>query len=158
MENTGFVKPERLEEKAAAEQRKVSAEQKRLNDHGDKLTELLQNYVENYKTRNNHNNDFRNEYFRGTIMILVTLTVGVLLAMFLLLWCEKISDVAAVAGLISSIAAILSGVIILPKIIAEYLFSTNEDTINAEIIKEIIKSDLEIRNHLEMKEEQFSDN
>lgn len=89
MENTGFVKPERLEEKAAAEQRKVSAEQKRLNDHGDKLTELLQNYVENYKTRNNHNNDFRNEYFRVTIMILVTLTVGVLLAMFLLLWCEK---------------------------------------------------------------------
>ena len=119
---------------------------------------MLQNYVENYKTRNNHNNDFRNEYFRVTIMILVTLTVGVLLAMFLLLWCEKISDVAAVAGLISSIAAILSGVIILPKIIAEYLFSTNEDTINAEIIKEIIKSDLEIRNHLEMKEEQFSDN
>lgn len=45
--------------------------------------------------------------------------------------------------------SMLASIIVLPKIIAEYLFSTNEDVTNAEIVKEIIKSDLEIRNKLD---------
>lgn len=63
-------------------------------------------------------------------------------------WFGKISDINLAVALISAAASIVTSVIVLPKTIAEYLFSTEEDSKNADIVKEIIKSDLEIRNKL----------
>ena len=90
----------------------------------------------------------RSAFFVISIVLLFLLSVGFPVLISIILVTGKIQDVSAAVGLIAASASIVTSVIVLPKTIAEYLFSTEEDAKNADIVKEIIKSDLEIRNKL----------
>ena len=60
----------------------------------------------------------------------------------------SLSDVAVV---LSSMAGIISAIIILPKIIAEHLFPTNEDEHMIEMVKNMQVNDSKIRSHFKDK-------
>lgn len=137
-----------IEEEARQEQKAELKDIENVNSHSSQLTELLHNYVSTYKERVSQNKELRDNFYLIVISILVFLSIAFPLLIIWLLWSGKIVDVSAAAGLISASAAIITSVIVLPRTIAEYLFSTEEDSKNADIVKEIIKSDLEIRNKL----------
>lgn len=146
-----YSKPFDLEKRAKEEQEQLASDQQQVAEHGKNLSALLNEYTSNYRKRNSTNRWFRLVFFCVSISILIGLTIIAPGSILFLLYKEKISNFAAISGFFTSMISMLASIIVLPKIIAEYLFSTNEDVTNAEIVKEIIKSDLEIRNKLNSK-------
>lgn len=144
-----YGKPFDLEKRAKAEQEQLASDQQQVVEHGKNLSLLLNEYASNYSKRNSTNRCFRLVFFGVSISILIGLTIVAPGSILFLLYKGKISNFAAISGFFTSMVSMLASIIVLPKIIAEYLFSTNEDVTNAEIVKEIIKSDLEIRNKLD---------
>ena len=139
---------ESIEKEAKEELKTQNADRCNVDDRTRLLTQLLNNYVDFYKERAMQSNQLRNEFYIMSIALLAFLAVCFPVAILALLWLGKITDTNAAIGLISAAAGIVTSIIVLPKTIAEYLFSTEEDSKNADIVKEIIKSDLEIRNKL----------
>lgn len=144
-----YRKPCNLEKRAKEEQEQLISDQQQVAEHGKNLSALLSEYTNNYSKRNSTNRCFRLIFFGVSISILIGLTIVAPDSILFLLCKGKISNFAAISGFFTSMVSMLASIIVLPKIIAEYLFSTNEDVTNAEIVKEIIKSDLEIRNKVD---------
>ena len=139
---------ENIEEEARQEQKSELKDIENVNSHASQLTELLHNYVDTYKSRVEKSKKMRSAFFVISIVLLFLLSVGFPVLISIILVTGKIQDVSAAVGLIAASASIVTSVFVLPKTIADYLFSTEEDAKNADIVKEIIKSDLEIRNKL----------
>lgn len=139
---------ENIEEEARQEQKSELKDIENVNSHASQLSKLLENYVLTYQERVAQNKELRDNFYLIAISILIFLSIIFPILILALLWSGKIQDASAAVGLIAASASIVTSVIVLPKTIAEYLFSTEEDAKNADIVKEIIKSDLEIRNKL----------
>lgn len=139
---------EPIEKEAQEELKNQNADRNNVNNRTQLLTQLLNNYVGFYEERASQSDQLRKDFYTMSIALLAFLTVCFPAAILVLLWTGKITDMNAAIGLISASAGIVTSIIVLPKTIAEYLFSTEEDSKNADIVKEIIKSDLEIRNKL----------
>lgn len=137
-----------IEEPASHEQIKELKDVENVNSHAEQLTDLLQNYVLTYKERVKQNSQLRHDFYYITMLIFSFLSFVFPAVILTFVWFGKISDTDFVVALISAAASIVTSVIVLPKTIAEYLFSTEEDSKNADIVKDIIKSDLEIRDKL----------
>ena len=137
-----------IEEPASHEQIKELKDVENVNSHAEQLSNLLQNYVRTYKERVEQNSQLRHDFYCVTMLIFSFLSLFFPALILTFVWFGKISDISLAVALISAAASIVTSVIVLPKTIAEYLFSTEEDSKNADIVKEIIKSDLEIRNKL----------
>ena len=117
-----------IEESASEERENQIADRQNINSRTKELTKLLCNYVETYRSRVRQSNELRDNFYLISVSLLIFLSVGFPLVILCLLWCGKIADVNAAVGLISSCAVIATSVIVLPKTIAEYLFSTEEDS------------------------------
>lgn len=137
-----------IEEIANEDVKNQLSDRKNINDRTETLTRLLHNYVDTYKSRVEQSKKMRDRFFMISIALLFLLSVGFPISIFAFMLRGIIQNVSAAVGLIAASASIVTSVIVLPKTIAEYLFSTEEDAKNADIVKEIIKSDLEIRNKL----------
>nr|DAG31081.1 MAG TPA: SCIMP protein [Caudoviricetes sp.] len=137
-----------IEDAAVKEQSQKLEDFQNLNNRANQLTELLTQYVSTYKDRTAQNAWFRHNFYSLTTTLLLALAIIFPSVILYLLWVQKITDTTAAIGLVSASAGIISSIIILPKTIAKYLFSTEEDSKNADIVKEIIKNDLEIRHNL----------
>ena len=137
-----------LENEARKELQSQNADRYNVANRTKLLTDLLQNYVDFYHSRAKQSKKLRDDFYNMSIALLAFLAICFPVAILALLWLGKITDTNAAIGLISAAAGIVTSIIVLPKTIAEYLFSTEEDSKNADIVKEIIKSDLEIRNKL----------
>ena len=137
-----------IEDAAVKEQSQKLEDFQNLNNRANQLTELLTQYVSTYKDRTVQNAWFRHNLYSLTTTLLLALAIIFPSVILYLLWVQKITDTTAAIGLVSASAGIISSIIILPKTIAKYLFSTEEDSKNADIVKEIIKNDLEIRHNL----------
>lgn len=123
-------------------------EQDEEYDNRNKLyTLLLETYIENYKCKEKSKGIYKCVFFIITIILFVAIIVGGLMGMVMLsIWRD--GSWANVGIAITNIAGIISTLIILPRIIAEHLFPTNEESNMLEMVKNMQDNDANIRNLL----------
>lgn len=109
-----------------------------MNEHATEYTNLLKGYIINLKCSLNQKKKFKNIFFGIAISMLVASFILFFVISIILIknrWGDM--DITALAGLISSLVGVLSLYIIIPKIIAEYLFNSKEDENMARIVQSI---------------------
>ena len=122
----------------------------RLKSREYKYQELLERYVDDYKFRKNKNRRYRSWFFwTFLITFILILLVSMLYILVTAFYADKF-DISVVTGLITVCLTMISSIIIIPKIIAKYLFDADEDKYMAEIIKAMFLQDNNTRNNIEM--------
>lgn len=110
----------------------------RLNERDEKYTEILNLYYKYISTILDKNISRQKWFFWLSIIILVASPIQFVV----FLWLKSESMVAIVASVTEVIGALLT----FPKIIAEYLFNTNESTNVNDVVTTIQNYDIEVRN------------
>ena len=110
-------------------------------------TYLLETYIENYKRKEKTKGIYKCVFFIVTMFLFMCLIICGLLGIILLSIYGD-GSLANVGIAIANIAGIISTLIVLPKIIAEHLFPTNEESNMLEMVKNMQNNDSEIRNVL----------
>lgn len=114
-------------------------------DRRDTLySDLLENYIKTYDGKAKCNKIYKFLFFTVSMLIFIGV-VGAAIASLIIIALKKESSIADVAVLISGAAEIISVVIVLPKIIAEHLFPTNEDDNMIGMVKNMQVNDSKIR-------------
>lgn len=118
---------------------------KAMTAHSAEYTKLLEEYIKNSKETSSQKRTFKNAFFWVAIL---TLCLSFLLFAGICVYfsVQDFSqiDVEDFAGLVSSLVGLLSLYIIIPKIIAEYLFNVKEDKHMAKIVKSVQKYDAKV--------------
>ena len=133
-----------LLESVMKEQKSVDPEYNRRN----KLySDLLENYFDEYKLKAECKRKYKGIFFVVTLLCFFGIIAVSLFAIVVTVCKEDVmlSDLAVVAG---SVAGAISALITLPKIIAQHLFPTDEDSNMISMVKNMQLNDAKIRNAL----------
>lgn len=116
-------------------------------DARDELyTGLLRQYISVFNDKAEANAKYKAKFFYIT-MIAFCVLVGVPLIAILLTVIIGNSNVAVIVALSSGAISILSAIIVLPKIIAQHLFPTDEDKNMIDLVKSMQENDSGIRSN-----------
>lgn len=107
-------------------------------------TEMLQQYLNVHKSKANHNKVYKGIFFVVTMLILLVLIGAPMAAMILIAMKDQVK-LADIALVVSGLGGIITSIIVLPKIIAEHLFPTDEDQNMIELVKKMQDNDAQIR-------------
>ncbi len=108
-----------------------------MNNHSAKYTELLAEYINNSKESSIQKRRFKNVFFWVAIsMLVLSFMLFVLLCGSLFFKMDNVK-ITSLTSFISSLIGLLSLYIIIPKIIAKYLFNIKEDKNMTKIVKSI---------------------
>lgn len=110
-------------------------------------TLLLETYIANYRRKEKIKGVYKCIFFIVTIILFIGIVVSGIIGIILLSM-HGDGSLANVGIAIANIAGIISTLIVLPKIIAEHLFPTNEESNMLEMVKNMQNNDSEIRNVL----------
>lgn len=103
-------------------------------------TKLVHAYCEYYSLKSNTNIGLRKKYFWFSFWLLTVLIAGCIGISVII--CIFVKDMIAIlASILAAIAGIVSSILVLPRIIGEYLFPHNEDDAIKELIFHFKKSD-----------------
>lgn len=106
------------------------------------FTKLVRQFVINYSDKYQQNKNLKFVFYIW-VMVLFTLIMIFPFIVIVLAATSFIEDWEVVAGLITSVGAIITTVIVIPKTIAQYLFSLKEDETIIRIISELHSGDLQ---------------
>lgn len=136
---------------APADSQWVDTAEKEHNEYWDEYkrrdvlySDMLQHYLEAHKSKAKSNKRFKFFFFWITMLILMAL-VGAPIAAMIIFALKSQIGYKEIALVISGIPGIISAIIVLPKIIAEHLFPTNEDSNMIDLVKKMQDNDAEIR-------------
>lgn len=120
-----------------------------MNEHATEYTELLKAYIENSKNSANQKKWFKSVFFVVSIIILLS-SFFVFVAISIVLSGKKWEnmEITALSGLISSLVGLLSLYLVIPKIIARYLFNQEEDKHMTKIVESIQLYDEKVFNSM----------
>jgi len=121
-------------------------------------TDLLSNYIEIYKTKEEHKKRFKIIFFIVIMIIFFLVILGCVVSMCYIS-INGIYDIESVGLAIANIAGIISSIIIIPQIIAKHLFPTNEENFMLDMVKSMQNNDAGIRDFIyaeERKEKELS--
>lgn len=119
-----------------------------LNKANKDFSSLLNHYVEKVKYSFDTNKSKKNEYYDLFKRVFITSYVIFVLSLVICLILYLIyKDVVLFTLLIPPIIELLSVTIIIPKIIAQYLFNTDEEKNLSEIISNLQKYYEDVRNN-----------
>lgn len=111
----------------------------------DKLyTVLLEKFFENYGKKSSHNKCYK-LFFFITIMLTFVTIVGFSVYFMAMVALKETSTYSDIPTIIGAVSGIISAIIVLPKIIAEYLFPVNEDGNMLQLVKNMQINDSDIR-------------
>ena len=114
-------------------------------DRRDRLyADLLESYIKVYESKCAWNKWFKLAFFVMSILIFSGIVV-VSLASLWITASKKAIGPSDVAVVVSGMAGIISAIIVLPRIIAEHLFPTNEDENMIGMVKNMQVNDSKIR-------------
>jgi hypothetical protein len=125
----------------------VDQDNAEYNKRNRLYTQLLETYIDYYRKKEKHKGIYKCIFFIVTIFLFVVITVGSITSMVLLSIYGD-GSLANVGIAIANIVTIISTIIVLPKIIAEHLFPTNEAENMLEMVKNMQYNDSNIRNIL----------
>lgn len=113
--------------------------------HNQCFNQLLKAYVKNADKNLNTKLSLKITFFYICVVILILITISmVLISMFALFNNFEKSTLFSI--LLTNAVSFLTSFIVLPKIIAKYLFNTEEEKNMTEIVKSIQAYDKDIRN------------
>ena len=116
-----------------------------LKKRSQHISKLYESYVEYYKNKCDLNIKLKQSFFNFFMIFLAFIIIAIpIIILIISLICDLYDD-ELIAIVASSAASIITAIIIIPKIIAKYLFSTDEDTVISELLKEIQNNDIETR-------------
>lgn len=117
------------------------------NNRNKLYTQLMAAYIENYKKKERTKGIYKCIFFVVTLLLFLAIIVCGLIGIVTLSIFGD-GDLANVGIAIANIAGIISALIVLPRIIAEHLFPTNEESNMLEMVKNMQDNDSKIRNIL----------
>lgn len=104
--------------------------------------QLLTNYNDHYRKRNEQNRILKTWFFILTFGLVIGICI--LLAVLCIILAKRGLETAGQIGVvITAVGSILSSIIILPTIIAKYLFPPKEDSEILDVVKAMRKEDKE---------------
>lgn len=117
-------------------------------------SDLLDSYISIYIVKCRTNRLFKLVFFWLTISVFVIVILSMILAMIIVAskQCKDTSDVVLA---ISSLSGMLGTIIVLPRIIGNYLFPNDEDENMNGMLKSMQSNDLSIRNICASVEDEF---
>lgn len=108
-------------------------------------TAFFQAFVKTYKTNAKTNRNLKRAFF-VMFMIFITIMIVFLPVIFIVAACSRrINYVEALTALISSAATIITSIIIIPKIMVQHLFSSEETKVSVELINKLLEADKKTR-------------
>ena len=110
----------------------------------ESYTKLMKEYIDNYQRKAKANRIYKGIFFGVTVFAMISLIILPLIILAYMAF-THVFNFESIAVVLGSVASILTAVIILPKIIAEHLFPTNEDEHMIGMVKEMQKNDSLIR-------------
>lgn len=113
---------------------------KQAQERDNRFTVLVDQFVKNYADKYNQNKKFKGAFF-WWVMVLFTFVFLLPLLIVILIAGGCIEQMESVAALATSLGTIITAMIVIPKIIAEYLFSLKEDETIIKIILELHSGD-----------------
>lgn len=121
------------------------------DENVEKRNEYYTDLVENFKDSlayNDYNKQTYKKAFFWTTLILLIGVVAVSIIGTILVICFLQDTVSVITAISTAIIGMLSSIIVLPKIIAKYLFNPEEDKPVAKMVQQMIEYDKNIRYHL----------
>ena len=116
-------------------------------DNRDELyTELLKHYIDTTKLKNNNNKKYKKVFFWVVVCAFVALVATPITATFIVLY-NGLTDTAAIIALVGGAVSAIPAVIVLPQIIAQHLFPTDEDKNMIDLVKSMQENDSGIRSN-----------
>ena len=122
-----------------------------LKKRSDYYSDLYKAYVEYYENKCNQNLKLKNKFFRNFMAFLAWIIVIIPAFVIVIIVTKKgVGSAEVICAVSGSAATIVTSIIVIPKIIAKYLFSTKEDKVISDLLKDIQTHDIETRkNYIE---------
>ena len=117
-----------------------------LVGHNKQYSDLLEIYVKNAKGTLTEKLLYKKIFFWGCIGVLGLMFLVFILALIIAAYKEN--TIHIVSELVAATVALASALIVLPKIIAEYLFNTSDEKNMVEIIKNMQEYDKSVRDKI----------
>lgn len=137
-----------LDDKKLTNDDLTSSDNLHLSKHNEEFSDLLLSYVNNYKASSSLRLISRKVMFLVSIvvMVLVTLTVIVVVIWSCAYVVNSCGDVVAVVPtVVGAVVSLVSVFMVIPQIIANYLYNAEEEKYLSEIIGKIQEYDSRIR-------------
>jgi len=121
-----------------------------MKNHNDFYDELLKNYVDNSKKALECKLKLKKIFFWLCMVILIISSICVIAFPLIAIFCTSFNNDIAnfITICVTSVISFLTSFLVLPKIIAEYLFNNEEEKNMVQIISSIQDYDKHIRNNL----------
>lgn len=100
----------------------------------EQFKQFLSDFVSNQNEKDNQKRKLKESFFWFIMVCFSILIVSPIGVLGLIIW-GKLSDVSAVGAIVSILIELVSAILVLPKIIAEYLFDKEEDKNMMDLIK-----------------------
>lgn len=108
-------------------------------------TVLLTEYITNYKDKAKAKEEYKCEFFRVTINVFQAISIATIFICIMVVLCKEHATIADVSIVISAFAGMISALMIIPRIIAEYLFPADEESYMIQLVKSMQDNDSQIR-------------
>ncbi len=119
-----------------------------LDDRDRTYTELIEAYKDFYEEKSKANIELRKRFFDCSFALLFILVIGMIAVSVVL--CIMVENVIAVgAGIVASISASVTSMLLLPRIIGDYLFPKNEDAALTNLMYQMRLADEGRRNNIQ---------
>lgn len=119
-----------------------------LSEHNEQYTTLLKAYVKYFELNSENKSKNKEDLFKIAKYLLLGVPICTAIVIFvtlILLACEKVEALGTLPGLITALVSLIGTFMVVPQMIAEYLFNKEEEKHLAEIISKIQEYDRDIR-------------
>jgi uncharacterized membrane protein YcjF (UPF0283 family) len=105
------------------------------NKVDNKLIDFISNFVENQNVASQQKKSLKTIFFWFTMVLFAIIVITPIICLILMLiW--KVPNYYVIFGsLVASVVEVLTTVIVLPRIVAEYLFNKEEEKANLQIVQ-----------------------
>lgn len=107
--------------------------------------EFLNDFVKHQNAKENEKLIFKAVFF---VVIMLCFTILLIVPIILIVLLRKSSEITIVIALISALVEMISAILVLPKIIAQYLFDKEEDRNVLDIIKNMQQYNEQKQKHI----------
>lgn len=123
-----------------------------LSHHNDDYSALLDIYVENARHSLNDKRQYKKIFYYSSLAVLGGI-IFILIITIIFAFFSK-SSVQTIVTLVTVATSFMTAFIVIPKIIAEYLFNTSDESNFTDIIKNMQDYDKSVREHIHTKKEE----
>lgn len=107
-------------------------------------SDLLEHYIDTNIDKTHRNITYKCAFFWIAMSIFIVLTVAPIV-LLIIIACKNTRYTSDIAVVLGAVGGLISSIIIIPKIIAEHLFPTNEDSNMIDMVKNMQINDSRIR-------------